>query len=229
MFTFPFTMFARSSDDPYYSNVILLISPDESNGSTSTIDHSPIGNTIVFSGNTIVSTTQTKFAPSALYFDGANNTWATVSDSANFNMSGDFTWEFWLYRTAVIERGGANDCPLSFSVSSTSTEDPAILLAGAGPYRCIYYTNTDAITTSNVLTLNAWHFIQIIRSSGVVRIYLDGVQSGGNFSNATTINPDRIAISTSINGFGEMQGYLGEMRLTKDVARSPYVPTARFI
>jgi len=58
------------SDDPNYSSVSLLLNGNGTNGSTTFTDSSVNNHTITRNGNAQISTTQSKFGGSSMYFDG---------------------------------------------------------------------------------------------------------------------------------------------------------------
>lgn len=216
--------------DPFFDDVILLLKMDGANNSTTFTDSSPLASSVTRVGSAKISTAQSVFGGSSGLFAGATGDCLNIADRTEFTMSGDFSIEWWMNITSKYESGGANDCPISLG-STLSTATPAILLAYSGStYSLLYYPNTEAINTGLVLNIGQWHFCQCIRSSGTIRMYVDGTQRGTNYSNSTTINPTIIRISASTNNsFGRINGYLDDFRITKDVARSSSVPTSGFL
>lgn len=206
--------------------VVLILSPSEANGSTTTSDYSSYGNVVNFLGSAIVSNGQAKFGATSIRFDGTTAS-VRVNDRPEFTMPGDFTWEAWYYPTQFgTGAGGANRTLFSFTNSSFTSDKPMLIFGVSG--ELIYYTNTSVITTSPI-ALNQWSFISVIRSGGQIKIFINGVQSGSTFANSTTINPEAIKIGTSISTFGELHGYLDDVRITVGLARDgAIVPTQPF-
>ena len=56
--------------DEYFGDVSLLLYGDGTNGSTAIVDSSSINHAIGVNGNAQISTTQSKFGGSSMYFDG---------------------------------------------------------------------------------------------------------------------------------------------------------------
>ena len=76
MFTFPvgfFNPIVSGGGDPFAANVVLFLKGNGSNGSTNIIDSSPTPKTISVFGTAQISTAQSKYGGSSLYFDGTNN------------------------------------------------------------------------------------------------------------------------------------------------------------
>lgn len=111
--------------------------------------------------------------------------------------SGDFTVEFWFY-----------------SMSNSATQG----IVGFGPYNSLSTTNgrftvfwcypgkksqvfaQDAAFKNNyneytnATTLNTWHHIAVVRSSGTIKIYLDGVNNGRSDTWTTNYNNNQFVL-----------------------------------
>ena len=70
------------TSDSYFGDVSLLLYGDGTNGNTSIVDSSSNNHAITVNGDAQISTTQSKFGGSSLYFDGSGDYLATpVSDT----------------------------------------------------------------------------------------------------------------------------------------------------
>jgi hypothetical protein len=58
--------------DPYINNVVLFLKGDGTNGSTAVVDSSPTPKTINRINNPVISTAQSKYGGSSIYFDGSS-------------------------------------------------------------------------------------------------------------------------------------------------------------
>lgn len=134
--------------------------------------------TITAVGNAQVSTSQVKFGTGS-YTSNSLSGYLNVTPTTGLAWgTGDFTMEFW-YR------------PVSFTPASTLLGmRPS---GGQGPYPTIfidtntsvgYYTATNTRITSatNVITVNAWNSIAVVRSSGSTKMYINGNQSGSTYA-----------------------------------------------
>jgi hypothetical protein len=88
--------------DLYYNSCSLLLHFSGSNGSTTIIDNSPNNFPITSSNGAAISTAQSKFGGSSIFFDGTNDYIITPSSTAFEFGSGDFTIEGWIYPTANV-------------------------------------------------------------------------------------------------------------------------------
>jgi hypothetical protein len=79
------------------------------------------------------------------------------------------------------------------------------------------------VAASAEITMNSWHHIACVRSSGTTLLFVDGVLAGSSSLNpyTTSSNPLYIAAGNS-QSYGSMyfwDGYIDELRITKGVAR----------
>jgi len=163
-------------------------------------------------GNAQVSTVQSKFGGSSVYFDGTGD-WLTMPVSPNTDLgSGDFTVEFWAYPT-----------------TKTNVVDAAFGY-GSFTFMC-YHNNTNwtveasnngssnQVVISTPVTLNTWQLITITRSGTTVRLFKDGVVAAtGTLTGA--INTAGKTLRVGDNGNSQsFTGYIDDLRITKGVAR----------
>lgn len=161
---------------------------------------------------------------SAGVFNGSN-TWLTAPAGSAFAYgTGDFTVEGWFYATAALPAYSANI--FAQSVSGTN-----YFLCGLGDNQAtpankvsfIFATSGGGTVVTNgsaTYTNNTWNHFAIVRSSGVVTVYLNGV--GGtpttctqDFSNTTYVPTIARYTHTSSNMF---TGYLSNNRVVKGTA-----------
>jgi hypothetical protein len=179
-------------------------------------------------GNAQLSSTQSKFGGSSLYFDGTAGT-QLISAGGTSRLhpqfmldSADFTLEFWLYYTGVADGGYT----YPFYLRSTSPS-AAVLTAGFGDagYGHKFFVNTgpasslaDALVTNATKSslANRWVHVAVVRRSGITTIYLDGVNSA-SFNRYYSVGPAYIMLGMSSTG--TFTGYLDDVRLTKGSAR----------
>lgn len=214
--------------DPYWSNVSLLLHMDGSNGSTTFADSSPATKTVTRFGNAAISTAQGKFGGASALLAAATDYLQVPASAAFAPGTGDFTVEGWFYQTQEPPQYGA-----ALWAQTASALNYFILLAGANvvapnpPPRQLAFISTlsgagTPITHPTVYSLNTWNHFAVTRSSGVVRIFLNGVGTSGtsnttNLTN-TTYSPSLGRPSHS-GGFNKFVGYLDDIRYTLGVAR----------
>ena len=178
-------------------------------------------------GNAQISTTQSKFGGSSMYFDGTGD-WLNLPNSQNLTFgTGDFTIEFWIRPSSV-----STALQQIFTTDTSATPNTNALFinfrSGADIAKIALTNNTTQFAISSALSANTWYHIAVVRSSGSSKIYVDGV--GGT---AVTCTVDFVTVAPNI-GYGataNLTGYLDDFRITKGYARytSNFTPhTAAF-
>ena len=84
-------------EDPYFYSNSLLLYGDGVDASTAIVDSSLNNHAITVNGDAQISTNQSKFGGSSLYFDG-NGDYLTSPTNTDFEFgTGDFTVELWAF------------------------------------------------------------------------------------------------------------------------------------
>ena len=127
--------------------------------------------------------------------------------------TGDFTFEcFW--RTTDT---GQNQCLFDTrDTGGTNGQYPVILYREATNDLNFYYNTGNQIVWNNSAILaNTWYHVALTRSSGVWRLFVDGVQDGGNYTAAAAvIATDSYLIGRNINDSFTLHGYIDEVRVS---------------
>ena len=160
------------------------------------------------------------FAYSA-QFNGSS-TFLTTPTSAAFNLNGvDWTIECWFYATATPPATSTN---LIQSQQGTNNWIPYVAVGLNTNLTFTVNINAVVYTSTQAFTLNSWNHVALVRSSGVVKLYLNGV--------ATSISVTADIASTNLSWwFGKVDnapggggylyyytGYLSNVRIVKGVA-----------
>ena len=161
-------------------------------------------------GNAQISTTQSKYGGSSMYFDGTGD---RVHISPNTSQSvvlgtGDFTIELWVY---------FNSLPSGDLLLVGGDTNAAYLIAtSAGAIRFGTYNVNWIIGPGGTMTTGTWYHVAVTRSGTTVNLFLNGapvvssVSSSQNFSAASyVIGGDQVGGTTSLNG------YIDDLRITK--------------
>ena len=224
--------FTTSSElgDPYYDNVVLRLPCNGTNNSKLPID-SAQGKSAISSATAYLSTAQSKFDGSSLYFTGTNGL-ITYGQSWDWYLGDTFTFEWWMYPTAAPGAGnycriftiGINGATNCFTIQFSST----LLIDARVPG-----TNNIA-TGSGALTLNTWQHVVVQVHRGVSYIYVNGTLLAlGNLTVQTMVQTNGMVIGYDTVATVNFQyaGYLDDIRITKGIARYPATftaPTATF-
>ena len=195
----------------------------------SIIDKSQRSNIKVF-GNTTGSTTQVKFTDSkSMYFDGTDD-YITVDDGFHFG-TGDFTFEFWLYPTENLTSSGAQQFINAEASGSGVTWSFGCYPSGHhglgyngltfsyglhGSYTVGKYVN------NYWPTQNTWTHLAVQRRNGIIEIFVNGTsQTLTTYGQNSTFSDGANLTSnyTSRYFFNGLEGYVQDVRITKDIAR----------
>jgi hypothetical protein len=168
-------------------------------------------------GGAAISTAQSKFGGSSMYFDGSGD-YLVAPAQAITNLIGDFTVEFWAYRPSAGNNFfyTTGDDALSSGIS--------IYIGNSGNNLRVYNANgvvIDAALSGISFPTSTWTHIALVRSSGVVKLFAAGSQAGSNWSSSTTFS-GRVYLATEFNN-GSASGtgncYLQDFRITNGYAR----------
>lgn len=213
----------RDTNDPYVStNVVLLVPADGGDGSTNIVDS--IGHGISVVGNTAVSTTQSKFGDSSLYFDGTGD-YLTLPNSTEWAMgTGDYTIEGWVYPTTLTPYS-TNSCRVLADFRA-SPGGPGICIGiGANGYPFVYCAplGWNGAGSTQKFVVNTWNHFAFVRRGNEFFYFINGrcgmyLTATANLTdNALTIGATIDFRDTSANY--KFQGYMDALRITKGVAR----------
>jgi hypothetical protein len=168
-------------------------------------------------GNAQIDTTTKKYGTGSMEFDG-NGDYLTAPNNDGFAFgTGDFTVEGWLYTNSLSSEQAIFDT-LQLGGVSTRTTSIILVIATTGSLR--FYTNSAySSSTSNSVSINTWHHFAMVRSSGTINIYIDGV-SGLSVANTINLsNPGCVIGRYADAADGYMNGYIDDLRITKGIAR----------
>lgn len=166
-------------------------------------------------GNAQISTTQSKFGGSSMYFDGSGDgLFMQNSQLLTFGTS-DFTIEFWIYRVGNSTLQGVFD-----ERTAVATEARPTIYITTGNSISYYTQGADRITYS--LSQNTWVHIAVVKSSSVTSMYVNGISVGTYADTNNYLSPSNGAkIGYLVDGYS-LNGYINDFRITNGVARYRY-------
>jgi hypothetical protein len=176
-----------------------------------------------------VTTSIFKYGTSSLYFDGTGDYMYVMGTSSEMAFgSGDFTVEFWVYPAA------ANQTATIIGWRPTNTNGAYINLYLLSGSIYLYVSSADRISGGSV-SASAWSHIALARSNGVTKLFINGTQTGSNYtdSNSYLVGANRPLIGANdYDVSSPFNGYIDDLRITKGYARYTAnftAPTAPFV
>jgi hypothetical protein len=164
-------------------------------------------------GNVQANTSTFKYGTGALKFNGTTD-YLTIPNNSNFSFgTGDFTIEMWVYassfsgyRTLIDARGSDSTVSYGLFLETTSGQ-------------LYWYDGSAAQTSSSGPPLNTWTHIAAVRTLGVLKMFVAGVQvySAANTNAQNPTGP--LLIGKNIGSSAYFNGYIDELRITKGYAR----------
>lgn len=164
-----------------------------------------------------LSTNQSKFGGSSLYFGG--NQYLTINDVSLCNGSGDWTVDWWEYRTAAIgntgtiSRNGNNDNYSGLLLGYVDSIDGTLKFYASN--NSSSWNMVDSMA-SGFPTLNQWIHRCVVRSSNTFYAFENGILKGSANSSETFSFTKPINIGYYLGGC--FSGYMNEIRIS-DIAR----------
>ena len=130
----------------------------------------------------------------------------------------DFTYEGWFWHSALSSATAEVIWDATGGVAGTTVKIQSSLASGTPGY--LYYANNaNRITSGNsalIIKEREWQHLAISRSSGTTKMFVDGVQQGGDYVDSFTYTAAGITMGrdygAATNFFG---GYMSQWRFVK--------------
>lgn len=196
------------------STVMLQISADGSDGSTTFTDASTYNRTATRYGSVTVSTAQSVYGGSSIRIPASSC--LLWDDDDIFDVgSGDFTVAMWTRFDSIaladfFNNYGSSTATSGLFMQCESNGSLAAYLCSGGSYTAI-------ASAASTLLANTWQHIEIGRSGNTVRLFVGGlVKATLSYSLAinTTTAKLRLGAETDTGGYG-MSGYVDDLIIVK--------------
>jgi len=148
------------------------------------------------------------------YFDGSGDYLSTSGGTATAMGTGDFTWELWVY---VFGISGYQTFIESRSTPSSGSSDGFYFGLSTGSLNPAAFTTSPVLTSSIVVTPNAWNHVALTRQSGTLTIWVNGA-SAGSVSNSTNLTNQSISVGGNGSVSLPLNGYASNVRMIKGTA-----------
>jgi hypothetical protein len=201
----------NSINDDY---TVALLHMNGMDGSTAFTDES--GKTWTAYGNAQMDIEQQKFGAASLLLDG-NDDYITTPHHSDFDISGDFTFDFWVRFDSAISgsiflmKGDANDGWRFYMSSATALK---FTNRSAG-------VNTVQMTSSFAPVVGQWYHLALTRSGNSFRMFADGVQLGGVYSDTDPLKNTTfdLRVGAAAESGHPIHGWMDEVRFSNGIAR----------
>ena len=163
-----------------------------------------------------LSTAISKFGGSSMSFDGTGDClYSPATPNLTFG-TGDFTIEMWVNPTSL-----SSTLTFFFGMRPATTNGfyPVIYADNTGTY---WYVNSVNRISGGVLSTNTWTHMAVCRSGSSTKMFFNGTQTGGTFTDTSNYLMSRLYIGASDYNSGTSEyltGYIDDLRVTKGYAR----------
>jgi hypothetical protein len=169
--------------------------------------------------NAQISTSVYKYGGASISFDGTNDRLvAPASPNIAFG-TGDFTIEAWIYPNVLTGERGFIQTSDTAGGLKTSYTTGIVMLINVSPYPLTANVGGTNVTSSVNISASTWTHVALTRSSGSVRLFVNGALVGG----PTTITADLTGQYLCVGGYYSTtylwNGYIDDLRITKGYAR----------
>jgi len=180
-------------------------------------------------GDAKVSTVQKKYGTSSMYFDGSGDYLTFPSNPQYAFGTGDFTVECWVNSADVSTAqkgfiqtsdvvGGLSTgyaTGITFLFGARQNGSGAASLSGAV---LANIAGTNIGSSAAVVTANTWTHLALVRASGTVTIYVDGVSVGSGTAAGNCSGTNLVVGGYYSTGY-LYNGYIDDLRITRGYAR----------
>lgn len=114
--------------------------------------------------------------------------YANITDTSDFDFSGDFSLESWFYLTETPDSLVPSAIFASWASAFTSNDKIILFINSSGQIAFQINTATNTLIYPSTVSLNEWYHIVVSRVNGVIDIYLNG-QRGTSLNYSSAVEP----------------------------------------
>ncbi|MEC9208982.1 MAG: LamG-like jellyroll fold domain-containing protein [Bacteroidota bacterium] len=126
------------------------------------------------------STTSNNYSMS---FDGSGDYINNIFNSP-LSLNGDFCIQGWWYKAT----GSANN-PF-WCIGDVKTGGLELYVGDGGTVTKVYHADSTTIVAAFNPTVAAWHHYSVVRESGIIKLYIDGIQDPNTWNSTATFSGD---------------------------------------
>ena len=180
------------------------------NGNSAGIIDSTGKNTITTMGGAKISQAVYKYGTGSIFINGSGN-YLTMPSTVTLGFgTSDFTIEGWLYLVST------SSYSTIISNRTSDTDNTAGRWSVAVRNSAFeFFSGGSQIVSSGTVSTSTWTHFAVSRSSGSLRLFLNGTQVGSTTSFTTSLST--LAASIGANGAGTepLTGYIDELRISR--------------
>jgi hypothetical protein len=206
-----------------YTKVLLQFDGSDASTTITDVAFGATPATWTAAGNAQLDTSIVKFGTAALLLDGTGDE-ITASDSANFDYgSGDWTVDFWFNRAGGDGANrfifGQGDSGIANGLSVFANLTTGNVMRGV-----VTADGSTQVTVTGTTTYTAtgWHHCAFVRTGNTLKLFLDGVQEGGDVAFSSTVHNSTNTMAIGGTGAATTllwNGSLDEFRISIGIAR----------
>ena len=218
------------------ANTVLLLHMDGTDGSTVFTDDNGVRSQtgLTATGGAIISTTRSKFGGSSWNGSSASTATMLLPQTPYTFGTDDFTIECWANVELDFSSTGSNIFSMGTSINDASNYR---LTVGAGTNNFGLRLGSTSYESTFIWSLNVWYHLAVVRSNGVVSLYINGVKdtsigSSGNITFTTSLAERFLGIGRiTYAGVRAFPGYIDEFRVSNTARYTANFtePTAPFV
>ena len=200
----------------------LLLHFDDEVGTNSIVDSSPLNASMTAVGTALISSAESKFGGRSWFNDSMVS--YALADSDLSLGTGDFTVETWAYFTDAD--------PIAFLLDYRASGTGSSTASWYVQYHAIQWFRgglNDNYSFGPVPSFQ-WTHLAVVRSSGVLRAYIDGVKVGSDTADTRNYDGQPSVLGFSHDSTVEypLRGYADDFRIVRGLAvyQSDFIPPA---
>ena len=222
--------------DSSFDSVVLSLHFDGADMSTTFTDSSSYNRAVTRVGSAVIETDQSKFGgASGKFNDPGTGDYLRYTQSGDFNLTGDFTVEAWIYLTIIPDNNGQSKAVGTIAAYRNNVNDGTTTNKGwhfsvnKTDNKLIFGSpstpqNSNFVDCSYTFSLNTWYHIAVTNNAGTIKLFVDGVSQTLTTNNLTvnSVTASGNELQIARLGFSYQQyfrGYIDDLRITKGVAR----------
>ncbi|AOV61558.1 virion structural protein [Synechococcus phage S-WAM1] len=163
-------------------------------------------------GTAVLTGLEYKSGTKSLRLDAGAYLSHTLSDVQKFGTE-NFTIEMWIRPTTI------SGIQYLFDTRTSGTSEngsPVLYLNGSNI--AWWYNGSDQISAAHGLGINTWHHVAVTRTTNITKIWVNGSQVGGDYTDNNNYLERAFTIGADLNGASGFVGHLDNIIIKKGVS-----------